>query len=358
MGAVGRLLPGTPARAALAVTLAAIWLCSRALGATAPPPLMTYITDLDQASPQVWVSQIDGSQAIDLGPASSALISPNGTSVAAITIQKGSAAKASTLSLYPTVGGPAITILYSLQFMQLLAWSPDSKLLLVAVGASPAQLRVIDVATDSSRTVAAGVIDGASFAPGASDQVAYARAALNTTAVNIYTTSASGAGTRQLTHDGLSEYPLWGENGIVYSRETPRPKNPYPALQLWLISPSGAGARQLTATAVPKGVEGLTPVGISANGKHLLANFVGPEGSDRDEAYVIDLSGAKPSAPRDLTGGGNGNIGDAISADGRTILLTKGTAGTVTPLSVETIPWAGGKPTAVVAAGAYASWDL
>jgi hypothetical protein len=72
----------------------------------------------------------------------------------------------------------------------------------------------------------------------------------------------------------------------------------------------------------------------------------------------VDLSGPKAAAPRNLTGQSNGSIGDAISADGKTILLTKGIADNLAPLSIETIPWAGGKPTPVVAQGAYASWDL
>jgi len=343
--------------------LAAVFLCAgAAAAATAPPPLMTYITDLSKPAPQVWVSSITGASATDLGPASSALISPDGANVAAIVVQKGQSAtssgqsvQTSTLSLYLTAGGAPVTIVSSQQVMQLLAWSPDSRQLLVAVGASPAQLRVIDAATDASHTIATGVIDGAGFAPGNSEHVVYAKAAVNTSRVNIYTTSPAGTGTRQLTRDGRSEYPLWGPNGIVYSHETARTKNPYPALQLWFMSSSGTGAHQLTSTPVAAAVQGLTPIAFSANGKHLLANFVGPQGSNHAEAFAVDLSGRKP-AWRDLTGQGNGYIGDAISSDGKTILLTKGTA--EAPVSIETIPWAGGTPTTVAAAGAYASWDL
>jgi Tol biopolymer transport system component len=337
--------------------LAAPGLCADASAASASPPLMTYITDLDKPAPQVWVSSVGGGSAIDLGPASSALISPNGSEVAAIAIQKGQAAKDWTLSLYSTSGGAPVTVVQSVQFMQLLAWSPDSALILVEIGASPAQLRVVDAATGQARTIATGLIAGASFAPDASDRVVYARAPANSTRLNIYTTASTGANTRQLTHDGLSEFPLWGATGIVYSHETPRPKNANPALQLWLISPTGTAKRQLTDTPVAANVEGLTPIAFSANGKHLLANFIGPQGSDHAEAYAVDVGGPKPSPPRDLTGQGNGDIGDAISSDGDTILLTDGIASAATP-SVETVPWAGGKPTAVVPDGAYASWDI
>jgi Tol biopolymer transport system component len=358
MNPVGRLLLRTSAAAVLAAMLAATALCAGASATAAPAPMMTYITDLDKPAPQVWVSGIGGSSAVDLGPASSALISPNGSDVAAIAIQKGQAEKNWTLSLYSTSGGSPVSVVASVQFMQLLAWSPDSDLILVEIGASPAQLRVVDAATGQGRTIATGLIAGASFAPDGSDRVVYARAAVNSTRVNIYTTSSTGANTRQLTHDGRSEFPLWGQTGIVYSHETPRPKNPYPALQLWSISQTGKAARRLTDTPVAPNVEGLTPIAFSADGKHLLANFIGPQGSNHAEAYAVDLSGAKPSAPRDITGQGNGDVGDAISADGNTILLTEGlTASDATP-SVETVPWTGGKPTAVIPQGAYASWNL
>jgi Tol biopolymer transport system component len=356
MNPVGRLLLRTSAAVVLAAMLAALGLCADASAATSPP-LMTYITDLDKPAPQVWVSGIGGASPIDLGPASSALISPNGSEVAAIAIQKAQAAKDWTLSLYSTAGGAPATIVQSVQFMQLLAWSPDSDLILVEIGASPAQLRVVDAATGAARTIATGLIAGASFAPDGTDRVVYARAAVNSTRVNLYTTYSTGAGTRQLTHDGLSEFPLWGSTGIVYSHETVRPKIDYPALQLWFISPAGKDQRRLTDTPVAANVEGLTPIAFSADGKHLLANFIGPQGSDHAEAYAVDLSGSKPATPRDLTGQGNGDIGDAISADGNTILLTDGIAGDATP-SVETVPWAGGKPTPVIRQGAYASWDL
>ena len=185
---------------------------------------MTYITGLSTQSPQVWVALLNGSSPFDLGPASSALISPNGSFVAAVS--KGQTNKASTLSVYATGGGAAAVVVNSPQFMQLPvgAWSSDSKLILVAVGASPADLDVVDVATGKSRTIATGVIYGASFAPGTADNVVYARGAPNKTPVNLYTTTATGAGTRQLTHDGASVEPLWGARGIVYSDESARAK--------------------------------------------------------------------------------------------------------------------------------------
>src|ERR1019366_3244212 len=112
----------------------------------------------------------------------------------------------STLSLYATNGAASSTVSSSVQFMQLLAWSADSKLILVTVGASPAQLDVINVATNQIHTIATGVSDDAIFTPGSSDQVVYARAAPSTTRGDLYVPSASGTNTRELTKDGRSEY--------------------------------------------------------------------------------------------------------------------------------------------------------
>jgi hypothetical protein len=315
---------------------------------------MTYITGL-ASTPYVWFSFVNGGAPVRLGPGASARISPDGTQVAAVSIDKGQTGTPSTLTLYRTGGGLPVEIAKNAQFMQLLGWSPDSKLILLTVGA---QLDVVDVGTQQMRMIATGSIYGASFATGKSDQIVYARSAPNKSAVNLYVTDATASTTREITHDGLSELPLWGPHGIVYSHEKPRGKNPYPALQLWMINANGTGARQLTNLAVPANLEGLTPVpgGFSANGKHLLANYVGPPGSNHTEAFTVDLSGPKPVI-HDLTGQGDGNIGEAISAKGDWILVTKGSTDNLSSLSIETFPWTGGKPTTVIKQGAYASWN-
>ena len=337
------------------LTVAVALLCAVGAFASTPAtaPLMTYITGLATPSPRVWIAlAADGGSPTNLGPASSALISPDGGWVAAISIQKQS--NASTLSLYRTPSGSATTLIAKRpQFMQLLGWSPNSKLLLVTVGTSPAQLMLVDTTTRQHHVVATGAIYGAGFAPGSSDAIVYARSRLGKTAVNIYITNTAGNSTSQLTSDGRSEYPLWCPSGIIYSRETPRPKNPYPELQLWLMNADGSGSRQLTSLQVSSTLEGLTPVACSHNGQHLLANYVGPPGSNSTEPFTVDLSGH--DKPHNLTAAGY--IGDSISLDGGTVLITKGTANDLQSLSIETYPWSGGKPTTLVGKGAYPSWN-
>jgi hypothetical protein len=340
-------------RATSAVILAALCLCASAVAAaSAPTPRMTYIKGLGSASPDVWVAGVDGSAATELGPASTAILSPDGASVATVTITKDQR----TLGIDATAGGPPRVLSTSPQFIHPLDWSADSRLILLTVGESPAQLDVVDAASGQSLTIATGVIEGAGFSPGGSDQIVYARAAPNSASVNLYTTSSIGTNTRQLTHDGRSELPVWGVNGIVFSREYPRAKNVSPTLQLWFIKANGTAAKQLTHIPISSTLAGLTPIAFSGTGTHLLANLVGVAGTDHAEAYVVDLSTAKP-AVRDLTGQSNGTIGDAISSDGHTVLLTKGASSNLAQQSIETVPWSGGKPTTIVPHGAYASWN-
>ncbi|HEX2703730.1 MAG TPA: hypothetical protein VHM72_09895, partial [Solirubrobacteraceae bacterium] len=195
--------------------------------------------------------------------------------------------------------------------------------------------------------------EGASFAPNRSDDIVYALAkSLRSSApINLFVSSLHGTSKRQLTDDGHSDYPVWGARAIVFARSSPRGSQDEPINQLWSIAPSGHDARQLTHMSVGPLVAGLVPVAISANGEHVLADF---EGTDTSAAWAVSVSGAT-AFPRALNGVADGDIPDALSRDGRTVLLTKGFEGA--PTSVETIPWAGGKPTVLSAHGASASWN-
>lgn len=326
-------------------------LASGALAKTVPsvPPMITYIVGTGSSNPAVWIANINGTGPRELGPGSSALISPDGTEVAAIT-RSGSSWQ---LVLYSvTTPGTSVKLKQSLQFMELppLAWSSDAHQLLVKVGASsPAQLWVFNVLTKKATRVATGVFDGASFEPGGADQIVYADATHSPASLYVTTPTATGPA-RLLTRNG--EWPVWGQSGIVYSRTVTHKGTA--SLQLWTIRPGGNDPHALT-NSVYDTAQGLAPIAVSSNG-HLLANLIGTT-QDRAEAFVFDLTQPK-RVPRDLTGQGLGTdsaIADAISVKGDRILLTKGT--TPATQSIETESWTGGKPTVVVAHGAYASWN-
>jgi hypothetical protein len=361
MRAVRRLLEWPAARRALAATMVVASVGSIAVAAHASgTSRLTYIVGYGTSSQVVVVANVDGSAPLTLGKASAAMLSPDGTEVAALDT-----ATTSTLSLYPSAGGVPRTLFSTHSLMQILGWSPDSKLLLLAVGATRSQLLVLDVGTTiAPTTIATGILKGASFQPGSSNSIVYSLGGQSDKGFNLFVTTPDGTPTRQLTHDGRSEFPLWGPHGIVYSHATSPPHGSAQTkgataapLQLWQIRPNGGAPRQLTNMTMPHANDiGLTPIGFSGDGRHLLANLVGPNWY---EAYVLDLGQSKPKLrqPRDLTGSDGGTIGDAISGDGSLILATKGSVADQAALSIEEIRWAGGKPTVIAKNGAYASWN-
>jgi hypothetical protein len=342
---------------AAVLVIGAVTVATGATRATAPnPTYLTFIAYPHAANPSVAIATVGGNDVRILGHGSTALISPDGSSVAVISTSSTSEGSTSTLWIYPSRGGPARKLYHSSHFIYVFGWSVDSRLLLAdlsgdANGIGP--LLSINAANGATHTIAKGVIGGASFSQESSDDVVYslAQSQLSSAAVNIYTSTATGGHVNEIVTGGHSTDPLWGPKGIVFVRQSSRGTNAEPLNQLWFIESNGAGARQLTHMSASPLVDGLVPVAFSANGSHLLADF---QGTDTSSAWTVDLSGAKPVV-RDLDGIADGNIAAGISRNGQTILIDSGFEGS--PQSVETIPWAGGKPTVLAKQGAFASWN-
>jgi hypothetical protein len=87
---------------------------------------------------------------------------------------------------------------------------------------------------------------------------------------------------------------------------------------------------------------GLLPVAASANGAHLVANYIDPQGLSH--AREVDVSGptgvarAVPGLPGEST---SLSIAEGISRDGATVLVSVDLASDST---VDTVPWVGGAP--------------
>ena len=141
------------------------------------------------------------------------------------------------LTLYETAGRGSRSFFNDRVIAIPLARSPDSRYLAVVLGTdgSPvagAGLAVIDTATMTARTLATGVIRGAScilgssFAPSGPDRVVYGGQVrsrqVKNPVMNLYTLNPDGSDRTQLTTDGNSFQPLWTAKGIVYDRETRR----------------------------------------------------------------------------------------------------------------------------------------
>jgi Tol biopolymer transport system component len=308
----------------------------------------------------VWTALASGAEPRPLGPGEQPLVSRDGATVAAGLFGAGPA-KGPALALYPTSGArPSTFGDLARQNAVPLAWSPDSRYLAVMLVSTAVKgfakrsgLAILDTTTGSLRTIASGIVYGASFAPDGSDRVVFGRASSQSLSarVNLYVAEAGGAGLQRITSDGRSLNPVWGPTFIAYDRERLR-RNDAPVYQIWLRRPGGGSPRRLTSIRVRSLVSGLTPLGFSQNGSRLLAEFVG---QDTSEAWTVAVpSGrARPVRVRRRP-----VVGGAISRDGSRLLVFEGgIEGPASADNVVTVPFAGGAPTLLVAHAAQPSWN-
>jgi hypothetical protein len=346
---------GRSALCALAAAVAAGGLLVTSLARASAPAYLTFISNSRTLHPSVEIANLNGSNPRRLGPGMSAIVAPSGSLVAAITLLAPQDNATSELLTYPTGGGAARRLYHYDGFLTLVGFSTDSKLLLAygSNNSNTGPLLVINAASGSVTTIARGVVEGACFAPNASDDVVYAlaKSLLGSAPVNLFISPAHGSSSRRLTGDGHSFDPVWGARAIVFARSSSRGQQDDAINQLWSIASSGRDATQLTHMSVGPLAAGLVPVAVSATGEHVLADF---EGTDTSAAWTVNLGGERTVA-RALNGVADGNVPDGLSRDGGTVLVTKGFEGA--PTSVESVPWAGGEPTVLSAHGANASWN-
>ena len=390
-GGTGR--PGARAAAAaaavLAALLAAVGLPSRGAAARAPfapapsgatvapkgssssavattPYRLAYVTSSEaHPFPIVWSSRADGSEPEQLGPGDGPLLSPDGSMVAAgLFGAEGDTENGPSLAIYSTAGAAALKLGSLARASALpLAWSPDSRYLAVYLQSTAVRnvarhsgLAILDTRTGSLRTVASGIVYGASFAADGSDRVVFARAGsqLLSAAVNLYTVSPGGAGLRRITSDGRSLFPIWDParpGYIAYDSERLRAGDA-PVYQIWLRSLHGGRPRRLTSVRVRSLVSGLMPLAFSRSGSRLLAEFVG---QDTSEAWTVRVPSGRARAVRV---NGRQAVGGGISSDGSRLLVDEGVIeGPATGDDVLSVPFGGGAPTLLVAHAAQASWN-
>ncbi|HXD54296.1 MAG TPA: hypothetical protein VN618_06055 [Solirubrobacteraceae bacterium] len=324
------------------------------------PLRLAYVTS-SNAQPEsiVWGAAADGSSPVRLGPGSQPLLSPSGQSVAAGLF--GPSETGPSLAIYPARGGTPQTIGdLTRQTAFPLAWSPDSRYLAVALQSTAVKnvaarsgLAILDTTTGTLKTIATGVVYGASFAPDGSDRVVFARSRSQsfTAAVNLYVAQATGSALTRVTSDGRSLNPVWGPTFIAYDRERLR-RNDAPVYQVWLRRPGGGSPRRLTSIRVRTLVSGLVPLGFSSSGSRLLAEF---EGQDTSEAWTVQVPSGRARAVRVK---GRPVVGAGISRDGSSLLVSEGgIEGPASGENVVTVPFAGGPRKLLVAHAAEPSWN-
>jgi Tol biopolymer transport system component len=346
----------------LVVALAVV-VAVRASAATPSPArsatgAIAYITGSGRGEPVVWVASAGGTHRVELGQGSEPSLAPDGRLVAASS----EATRGSSLVIYSAAGGGEATGYFDLSKVGALplAWSPDSRYLAVALTGvqvpteKGSGLAIVDTRTGTARMIAPGQIAGASFSPGASDELVYGRSASRSYGgpVNLYTTDPTGSTITQITHDGVSLNPLWGARGIAFDHERLRPGYA-PLYQIWLMASDGR-SHQITHVTANKLVDGLVPLALSADGTRLAAEF---EGQDTFNGWVVSL--LTGSATQLLPASRMNVSAWGISRDGRDLLIAVG--GFESPpdtATVEELPFAGGPPTPLIPHADLPSWNL
>lgn len=309
---------------------------------------LAYVTG-NGSNDSVWIRPLGRGRPRRIAAGDQPLLAPSGGSVAFSRL----APSGPALLVAPATGGRAETFFDAAgQSADALAWSPDSRWLAVDVLGSSAGLDVIDTRTGSVTQIAAGTVCGAGFAPDRSGRLVFSLSAGDclTGPDDLYTATAGQSAPTPLSSDGRSLFPVWGRRGIAYDQLTPRGRAA-PELQIWLLPPSGPAA-PLTDVAVSSLQDGPVPVAFSADGQHLLARLVG---QDAVQAWTVSVAGDRV---RRLSLRGHTLSPDAVSADGRSVLLDADSFERAPSNgSVISLPFGGGRATALAAGAAGGSWN-
>jgi Tol biopolymer transport system component len=325
---------------AIAVGAIALALAGCAAGApTIPAPKRLALVYRDRAGSLI-VASLKGTDPRLLGTATSALLSPDGTRVAALSGDGHSA----TLTIYPTGKARRARLVATLApprwspaGVELLGWSPDSRFIALSADQLSSSgeedtLLVVNVDTGRVTAIAEGDFLGASFAPTLPDELTYADATIDQLDDNealLYVTDADGRHTHAITHSGLASSPAWSARGIVFARLLALGSaTSSPVYGLWLIQPDGHGLRRLGSFASGPPAPGVSgsAFALSASGKRLAGNFFSRYDAMRIDAWTVDLAARHPSA-QVLAQGGDQLTVEGISRNGRRILVSTLTPG-------------------------------
>lgn len=303
------------------------------------------------APSEIWAAADDGSNPRKLGAGYQPRVSPDGTLVAYT-----SSGSSTRLRVVAASGAGGAKTVASGVDADSPVWSPDGTKLAVVTGVEIGSqtLKVVDLATGTSRTLASGYFYGVTFSP-AGDRLAWSRARTERypTAADVYVAGVASGAAKRITTDRRSLAPVWGPARIAFARATPSARrDDYAKNDLYTMLPDGTGVKRLTRTKVPYLLSGLTPLAFSADGARLLAQY---GGQDTAEAWTVDPASGKA---RDVDGRFDGLVGYGLSRDGTTVLaMTGGHEGGGDDHDVVAIPYAGGAKVTLVKRAMSPSWS-
>lgn len=333
---------------ALAATVAA----TAALAAAATPAHATlaYVKGALQGKPVVWAAADDGSGARSLAIGGyRPKVSPDGTQVAYVT-----GTRRASLKVKPAAGGQSRTLATNVWNYDAVQWAPDSTKISVTTGPElgPYTLKLIDLVTGEARALNKGGIYGVSFAPGGEGLV-WARSfkAGYPVKANLYTTTLDGGRVNRITEDFNASTPVWGPQRIAFNRARKASRRgDYDKLDIYTVNPDGTDIRRLTTTKPSFLLAGLVPLGWSADGNRLAAQY---SGQDTSEAWRVSAATGKTA---DATGELDGVVGWGISRDGTALLATTGYFDNPNG-NVVAIGWYGGAQTVLAQRATQPSWS-
>jgi dipeptidyl aminopeptidase/acylaminoacyl peptidase len=340
----------TACAAALAATVAASVANAaggpRALPSHAPTGLVyATATGISATTSRIWRARSDGSDPVFITNGSSPQLSPDGRWIAFVRTRQ-RPLRSQLLLVAASGGRPRLLQQVEGRFFDAPVWAPNSRALVAVDDGGPVKsggLILIDLRPGRrvlfARARRLSAVVSPSFSPDARE-IAYARE--GQTGADLYVYSVPARTTRQITHDHQSIDPNWGPTWIAYNRGGFNH-----AGDVWLIHADGRAAHRLTQTNA-----GLYPAAWAADGKRLLAAY---PAMHNGRLWAVEL----PSGhSRPLTGWVGDLFPQGLSRDGSTVLAAIGCGGLVSPYgTIETLPFAGGKPKVIVTGPCRASWN-
>jgi Tol biopolymer transport system component len=325
--------------AIVAAVAAAVWAVSARSSGSAGGLVYAQPLDFSGRHAEIYVAAADGSHARKLTDGTDPVISPDGRAVAFVRPRE--------LLVIPVYGGFERSLIREGRSVSNVAWARDSSKL-VAVDwdgpSSTGSLFLIDLPSGRVKTIARadrihGGIADAGFSPDGK-QIVYAKPTPTSSDLFVYTLKSGS--TRQITRSAIALAPTWGSPGIAYYNGNAGAHG-----DVWLIRPDGTGAHRLTHTN-----ENIFPAAWSADGTRLLA---ANPAMHNGRLWAVSVPGGQA---RRLSGWVGDLFPQDLSRDGSTVLAAIGCGGHISPYgTLETLPFAGGKPTVIAKGPCRASWN-
>jgi hypothetical protein len=304
------------AAAGAAVLLAAATACGGT--ARAVERHLVYLRGPSLAAASVWIADVNGAHPRRLTRGSTAVLSPDGRTVAV-------SRRGGGIYLVSSDGKRERRL--TAQRLRPRAWSPDGETLVATASSSQTvvELAAVERGSGRLRVIARGSLYGFDFSP-SGDELVYSRAPSATYSgicgdqFDLYVAKLDGGTPSRLTHDGVSAFPVWGSSGIAFSRFPGGASlEDCAAPGIWTLDADGSDLHPIIARA---------PEPISISGRYGLQPLawldddrllVGVRGESGNEGAVLDTRNNKL---RRL-----GEYAEEASSDGRFFVGSGGEEG-------------------------------